>query len=151
MSTGTKFNVRNIIFNQRPNVRNKISSTCGTNQGSIPQYALCKNYIYNYFHFQRKLFWLVSLLQQFRYILQSGIEKPGIEKSGTEKQDCVIKTSETFIFLHLINNSLTMARNFVFGFMSAIMSSNKLKFFFFCLGCNYQYPHTRDPWYLNAQ
>ena len=36
----------------------------------IAQYTLCKNYIYNYFHFQQELFKLVSLLQHFLYIIQ---------------------------------------------------------------------------------
>ena len=36
----------------------------------ITQFPLCKNYIYRYFHFQRELFKLVSLFQQFPYIVQ---------------------------------------------------------------------------------
>ena len=34
------------------------------------QYKLCRNYIYNYFYFQKELFWLILLLQYFQYIYQ---------------------------------------------------------------------------------
>ena len=48
---------------------------------------------------------------------------------GTEKKDWVIKKSKIFSFLHLINNYLIMAWNFLFVAISAIMSSKKINFF----------------------
>ena len=49
----TNFNARNIIFNKRPIVLNRINSNSNKNWKILLsiQYTLYKSYIYNYFHF----------------------------------------------------------------------------------------------------
>ena len=69
----------------------------------------------------------------------------------TLKYDCVIKTTEMFNFLSVMNNSVTTGFSFLLLIMSAIMSSktiNILHFLFICI-LQYFYKHIADR--LNIQ
>ena len=55
----TKFNARNIIFNQRPIVINKINNTSGKN---------CKNYYHEYnIHSKRTIFILIFIFSKIYF------------------------------------------------------------------------------------
>ena len=68
---------------------------------------------------------------------------------GTLKYDCVIKTTEIFNFLTLINNLFTILLSFLLLCISATMSSKTLKFFGFYLDCILQCFYKYYSYYSN--
>ena len=62
-----------------------------------------------------------------------------------------VKKCVIFNFLPVINNSITIGLSFLLLSISAIISSNKIRFFCFYLGYNLQYFYKYQPYYLNIQ
>ena len=69
----------------------------------------------------------------------------------TAKQDFVIKTREMFSFLLLINNVVTTRLSLLLLSISAIISSKRLMFYTFYLGCNLQCFSKYHPYHLNIK